>query len=73
MVPVLRELAGESAGAFRIVQVDAAADAQLSASFGVMAVPTFVLFRGGERVGQISGFRTKKQMQKWLEECLGGS
>jgi thioredoxin 1 len=70
MSPVLAEIEQESSATLKIVKVDAAADAQFSASFGVSAVPTFVLFNNGQQAGQITGARSKKEMKKWLDDSI---
>ena len=70
MSPILTDIEQECAGAFKIVKFDAAADGQLSVSFNVSAVPTFVLFRRGERIDQITGARSKKAMLQWVTESL---
>jgi thioredoxin 1 len=70
MSPVLTDMEEDSGGAYKIVKIDAAADGQLAASFRVSAVPTFVLFQRGERIGQITGARSKKEMQKWINESI---
>jgi thioredoxin 1 len=58
--PVLAELAEEYAGrvAFFSVNVDQAPD--LAADYGVMGVPTVLLFRQGEVKERITGYRPKK-------------
>ena len=73
MSPILAEMELESSGALKIVKIDAAADGQLSASFRVNAVPTFVLFNRGQQVGQITGARGKKDLTKWVEESIGAA
>jgi len=73
MSPIRTELEQDSAGAYKIVKIDAAADGQLSASFNVSAVPTFMLFRRGERIGQITGARSKKAMHQWITEAIAAA
>jgi thioredoxin 1 len=55
MSPILTDIEEDLAGALKILKIDAAADGQFTASFSVSAVPTFVLFQRGERIGQING------------------
>src|SRR5215472_9618787 len=73
MSPIMTDIEQECAGAFKVVKIDAAADGQLSASFNVSAVPTFVLFRRGERIGQITGARSKKAMHQWVTESISAA
>ena len=73
MSPILTEIEADSAGAYKIVKIDAANDGQLAASFRVSAVPTFVLFHRGQTIGQITGARSKKEMQKWISESIAAA
>jgi len=70
MSPILTDMEENSAGAYKIVKIDAATHGPLAASFRVSAVPTFVLFHRGERIGQITGARSKMEMQKWISESI---
>jgi thioredoxin 1 len=71
MSPVLGEVEAASNGALKVVKIDASADGQFSASFGITAVPTLLLFHRGQQIGQIIGERNKKDLNKWIEESLG--
>ena len=68
MSPVLHELETESDGRFKVVKVDAAAESQLAASYGVRAVPAFYAFTNGKCVGQTIGAKSKANMSKWFED-----
>jgi thioredoxin 1 len=67
---VIEEIESASNGAIKMVKVDAATEAQLAVSFRVTVVPTFILFRGGERIGQFTGARTKREIERWLDDAL---
>ena len=70
MAPVLQEISDEANGQFRIVKVDAAAEAELAASYGVRAVPAFYAFANGKCVGQTVGAKSKANMKKWFEDAV---
>jgi thioredoxin 1 len=57
--PILSDLAGERAGDVRIVKIHAAENPRTTARFGVRAMPTVLLFSGGEVRGQLVGARPK--------------
>jgi thioredoxin 1 len=65
MAPILEDVAREQPD-LKIVKIDAASDPELAASFRVSAVPTFLLFVGGEVRGQFVGMRSKKDLMSWL-------
>jgi len=68
--PVLQQWEEDSNGAYKVVKVDAAVEADLAASYGVRAVPSLFLFSNGKCVGQTVGLKSKNSMQKWVSESL---
>jgi len=68
MAPVLDELASEEAGRMKVVKIDAAAEMPLAGSFGITAVPTFLVFRNGAPVGQRTGMQSKQALIDWVME-----
>ena len=35
-------------------------------SFGVMSIPTLILFKDGEQVGKNVGFMNKEELESWI-------
>jgi thioredoxin-like negative regulator of GroEL len=52
----------------KMVKIDASVEGQLAAEFDITAVPTFVLLDSGEKKAQLTGARSKKDFEKWLDE-----
>jgi thioredoxin 1 len=69
MSPILEELAGERPD-LRVVKVDTDANQRIAAEYGVLSMPTFMVFRHGAPVGQIVGARPKKRLLADLETLL---
>jgi thioredoxin 1 len=69
MSPILEELAQERAD-LRVVKVDTDANQRVAAQYGVLSMPTFMVFRDGAPVGQIVGARPKKRLVADLEAFL---
>jgi thioredoxin len=69
MSPILEELADERPD-LRVVKVDVDANLEVAARYGVMAMPTFMVFRDGAPVGQVVGSRPKKRLIADLEAYL---
>jgi thioredoxin 1 len=67
MSPILEELAQERPD-LRVVKVDVDANQHVAARYGVMAMPTFMVFRDGAPVGQIVGARPKKRLLADLQQ-----
>jgi thioredoxin 1 len=68
MAPLLDELGRERSGSLKIVKVDVANNQQLAAQFRVSAMPTFILFKGGQPQKQIVGARSKKIFTAWIDD-----
>jgi thioredoxin 1 len=71
MKPVLDELAGERDD-LAFVQVDVDAQPELAARYGVLSMPTFLVFRGGDPIGRLVGARAKKRFVADVERALAG-
>jgi thioredoxin 1 len=69
MSPILEEIAQERDD-LRVVKVDTDANQRVAAEYGVLSMPTFMVFRDGAPVGQIVGARPKKRLLADLEELL---
>ena len=69
MSPILEEIAQERDD-LRVVKVDTDANQRVAAEYGVLSMPTFMVFRDGAPVGQIVGARPKKRLLADLDELL---
>jgi len=68
MVPILDQIASEQNEKLKVVKIDASTEQELAVEFGITAVPTFVLMSDGSQKARITGFRSKKDFEKWLDE-----
>lgn len=68
LAPVLEQLAAEHADTLTVgkVNVDDAPD--LAARFGVVSIPTLVLFRAGKAVKKTVGYSPLPELLRWVEE-----
>ena len=69
MKPVLAELAAERDDV-RIVQLDVDADQRTAAEYGVLSMPTFILFKDGREVQRLVGARPKRRLEAELARSL---
>ncbi|GHC00490.1 thioredoxin [Cerasicoccus arenae] len=69
MEPVLDEIAAERADQVKIVKVDASAEPDLAAKFGIRGAPTFVALRNGEKVDMLIGAKPKQAMLDWIDSA----
>lgn len=71
MSPVLEELEHELSGSVKAVKVNVASNSELAESYGVRAVPTFIMFKNGKETGRIVGAVPKAQLAELVRESVG--
>lgn len=65
--PVLEDMASDR-DSIDIVKVDIDESMNLARQYGIMSVPTLVLFKEGQVVAQTSGFQPKESLQKFIDD-----
>src|SRR5215218_2239863 len=68
--PIVDEIATQYEGKMRVVKVDADANEQVMQQYGILGLPTLMLFKGGEAVERITGFKTKEKILSKLNDHL---
>ena len=63
IAPLLDELAAEYDGRVRIGKVNIDEYQMLAAQYGVRAIPTLLMFKGGEVAEQMVGVRSKRDLK----------
>jgi thioredoxin 1 len=69
MNPVLAELAADRDD-LRVVKVDTEESVETAARYGILAMPTFLLFRNGEEVLRLVGARPRRRLESELAQAL---
>ena len=72
IAPVLEQLAEESESVLTIAKLDVDNNPQVPTSFGVRSIPTMILFKDGQPVEQMVGFRPKPALIKQLSKHVEG-
>jgi len=68
--PIVEDLAGEYDGRVKVVKVDVDRAPNTAARFGVMSVPTMLVFRDGAVKDQVVGLVAKRALADRLERVL---
>lgn len=68
--PVLLKLGESWRESVQLAKVDVDESANLAMRFGVMGVPTVILFKGGEGVVRFSGFQSREKLLEKLSPHL---
>ncbi|MFF2024829.1 thioredoxin [Streptomyces sp. NPDC058171] len=67
IAPVLAEIAAEEADRMTVVQIDVDSNPATTLQYGVMSMPTLMVFDRGERVWSVVGARSKRRLLTELE------
>ena len=68
--PVLEEISNAMAGRVAFYGCDVDDNDALAAKFGIMSVPTVLLFKKGVKTAMQVGFRPKADYVAWIEKNL---
>ena len=68
--PVVDELVTEYEGKVKICKVNTDTNMSLSAKFQITSIPCLILFKNGEIVQKITGFRPKNDIKKIIDGVL---
>jgi thioredoxin 1 len=70
IAPSLEEIADEQSDSLRIVKLNVDENQQTAAQYGVMSIPTLIVFKNGEAAKTIVGALPKKRLVQELEPAL---
>ncbi|HUW24860.1 MAG TPA: thioredoxin [Patescibacteria group bacterium] len=62
MAPVVEELAKELAGKVTVGKLNVDENPQTAEKYGIMSIPTVILFKNGEAAKTLVGFKNKKEV-----------
>jgi thioredoxin 1 len=70
VAPVVEELADEYDGKVSFGKVNVDENPKIASQYGIMSIPTLILFKDGQPVSNIVGFRPKDELKKSLDSAL---
>ncbi|MDQ7025801.1 MAG: thioredoxin [Anaerolineae bacterium] len=66
IAPMVDEIAVEYEGQVRVAKVDADANPEVLQKYGIMGIPTLILFKSGEEAARVTGFKPKGKILEKL-------
>jgi len=60
--PIVTQLAGEWNGKVKVVKCDADQNPNVLMQYGIMGIPTIMMFKGGQMVERTSGYQPKDKL-----------
>jgi thioredoxin 1 len=70
VAPVIKELATEYEGRVNFAKLDVDQNPKTASKYSVMSIPTLIIFRNGEPVSHVVGFRPKAELKRSLDAAL---
>ncbi len=70
VAPLVEELAEEYEGKISFAKLDVDQNPKMASKYGVMSIPTLLIFKKGEPVSNIVGFRPKAELKRSLDAAL---
>lgn len=70
IAPVVEELAGEYEDKVIVGKLNVDEHGEVPARYGIMSIPTLILFKDGEEVERVVGYKTKDELAEMLKKVL---
>jgi thioredoxin 1 len=71
--PIVEELAKEYEGKIRVGKMNVDENPMVSGQFGIMSIPTLMVFKNGQPVKTTIGAQGKDTLKKMIDEALAAS
>ena len=68
--PLVEELAKDFAGKVTFYKLNTDDNPTVATNYAIRSIPTLIIFKGGQPVGQVIGFRPKAEIKKNIESAI---
>jgi len=68
--PVVEEIAEEYAGRLKVGKVNVDENRDLATRYGIMSIPTLIVFKNGKEIQRIVGYRGKQGIVEVINEVI---
>jgi thioredoxin 1 len=70
IAPALEEIAGAMEGKVKIVKLNVDENPGTAAKYGIMSIPTLMIFKGGELASRQVGAAPKQRLEQWITSSV---
>ena len=70
IAPALEEIANEMGGKVKIAKLNIDENPKTPSKYGIRAIPTLLLFKGGEVAATQLGVKPKGQLVDWIKQSI---
>ncbi|MGH7639326.1 MAG: thioredoxin [Candidatus Dormibacteria bacterium] len=71
LAPIVEDLASEYGPRVKVAKLDIDANPNIAGQFGVMSIPTLILFKEGQAVQRLVGYQPKSALKSKLDSLVG--
>ena len=69
--PIIEELASEYSGKLKVGKLDVDSNSQAAQDYGVMSIPSIILFKNGNPIKTMIGAKSKDNYKREIDSILG--
>ena len=73
IAPALEEIAGSLNGKVKIVKLNVDESPKTAQKYGIMSIPTLMLFKGGELASRQVGAAPKPKLEQWITSAAAAT
>ena len=73
IAPALEEIAASLNGKVKIVKLNVDESPKTAQKYGIMSIPTLMLFKGGELASRQVGAAPKQKLEQWITSAAAAS
>jgi len=73
IAPALEEIAGTLGGKVKIVKLNVDESPATAQKYGIMSIPTLMLFKNGELASRQVGAAPKQKLEQWITSAAAAS
>jgi thioredoxin 1 len=70
VAPLVEELANEYEGKVKFLKLNTDDNVDTASRYGIRSIPTLLMFKAGQPVDQVIGFRPKGELKRVVEKAL---
>jgi thioredoxin 1 len=70
MAPIMEELSEEYKNKVKIIKMDVDANPGTAQKYGIMSIPTIILFKGGKKIEELIGAQSKEYLQELINKNI---
>ena len=70
IAPVLEELSNELKGKVKIVKLNVDENPGTAAKYGIMSIPTLMIFKDGQLASRQVGAAPKQRLEQWINSAV---